>query len=77
MGIVTWVIAGWLAGVITRTNRNIWGDLLLGIAGALLAGFIVGGSVGGDENFVGSIIAATVAAIVLVFVKNWILGRSR
>lgn len=80
MGFISWIIvgivAGWLAGVITKSDRSIWGDLVLGLAGALLAGFIVEGSVGGDNGLIASIIAATVAAVVLVFVKNWILGRS-
>jgi len=80
MSIIAWIIvgivAGWLAGVITRSDRSIWGDLLLGLAGALLAGFIVEGAVGGDSSLIGSIIAATIAAVVLVLLKNWILGRS-
>ena len=80
MNIIAWIIiglvAGWLAGVITRSDRSIWGDLALGLAGALVAGFIVDGSVGGNNGLIGSIIAATIAAVVLVFVKNWILGRS-
>lgn len=80
MGIIGWIIigivAGWLAGKITGTDRSIWGDLILGLAGALLAGFIVEGSVGGDNGLISSLIAATIAAVVLVFVKNWILGRS-
>jgi uncharacterized membrane protein YeaQ/YmgE (transglycosylase-associated protein family) len=80
MGIIAWIIvgivAGWLAGIITRSDRSIWGDLVLGLAGALLAGFIVEGSVGGDNGLISSIIAATIAAAVLVLLKNWILGRS-
>jgi len=80
MNFIWWIIigiaAGWLAGVITKSDRSIWGDLVLGLAGALLAGFIVEGSVGGDNSLISSLIAATIAAVVLVFVKNWILGRS-
>jgi uncharacterized membrane protein YeaQ/YmgE (transglycosylase-associated protein family) len=78
---ITWIIvgiiAGWLAGVITRTDRGILGDLVLGLLGAIIAGWIVDGSVGGDSGFIGSIIAATIAAVVLVFLKNWILGRNK
>ena len=79
MGFLTWIIvgivAGWLAGVITRTDRSIWGDLLLGLAGAFVAGWIVDESVGGDAGFWGSIVAATIAAVILVFLKNMIMGR--
>ncbi len=79
MGFIAWIIigiaAGWLAGVITRTDRSIWGDLLLGLIGALVAGFIVDGAVGGDAGFFTSLFAATIAAVVLVLGKNMVLGR--
>jgi uncharacterized membrane protein YeaQ/YmgE (transglycosylase-associated protein family) len=69
------ILAGWLAGVITRTDRSIWGDLLLGLIGAFIAGLIVDGAVGGDAGFWPSLVAATIAAVVLVLIKNAILGR--
>ncbi len=75
MGFIAWIIgivAGWLAGVITRSDRSIWGDLLLGLAGAFVAGLVVDGV---GDSFWGSIVAATVAAVVLVLAKNMILGR--
>jgi len=79
MGFLTWIVvgilAGWLAGVTTRTNRSIWGDLVLGLIGALIAGWIVDESVGGDAGFWTSVIAATIAAVVLVFLKNMLMGR--
>ena len=79
MSWIAWIVigiaAGWLAGVITRTDRSIWGDLVLGLVGALVAGFIVDGAVGGDAGFFTSLVAATLAAVVLVLAKNWILGR--
>ena len=79
MNIILWIIlgiaAGWLAGVITRSDRSIWGDLALGLVGAFVAGLIVDGSVGGDAGFWGSLVAATIAAVILVFLKNMIMGR--
>ena len=81
MGFIAWIVigiaAGWVAGVITRTDRSIWGDLILGLIGALVAGLIVDGAVGGDGGFIGSLIAATIAAVVLVLIKNMILGRGK
>lgn len=68
------IVAGWLAGVITKTDRNIWGDLVLGLIGALVAGLIVG-NVGPDNNLLWSIIAATIAAVVLVLIKNMIMAN--
>ena len=79
MNFILWIIlgiaAGWLAGVITRSDRSIWGDLALGLVGAFVAGLIVDGSVGGDAGFWGSLVAATIAAVILVFLKNMIMGR--
>lgn len=75
--IVVGILAGWLAGVVTRTDRSIWGDLLLGLIGAFIAGIIVDNSVGGDAGFWGSLVAATIAAVVLVLIKNAIMSSRR
>jgi uncharacterized membrane protein YeaQ/YmgE (transglycosylase-associated protein family) len=79
MNFILWIIlgivAGWLAGVVTRTNRNIWGDLVLGLIGAFVAGLVVKGSVGGNAGFWSSLVAATIAAIILVWLKNLVMGR--
>lgn len=68
------LLAGWVAGVITRPDRNVWGDLALGLIAATMAGFAVDRSVGGDTGFWTSLIAATVAAVSVVMIKNAILG---
>ncbi|MDQ4045501.1 MAG: GlsB/YeaQ/YmgE family stress response membrane protein [Chloroflexota bacterium] len=79
MNFILWIIlgiaAGWLAGVITRTDRNIWGDLVLGLIGAFVAGLITDGLVGGDAGFWTSLVTATIAAVVLVLIKNAIFSR--
>jgi uncharacterized membrane protein YeaQ/YmgE (transglycosylase-associated protein family) len=79
MNFIAWIIvgiaAGWLAGVITKTNRGILGDLVLGLAGAFVAGLVTDGLVTGDSLIVSIIIAAIFAAI-LVWVKNMIMNRS-
>ncbi len=78
MGFIAWIIvgivAGWLAGLITKDDHSIWGDLILGLLGALVAGWFVQNSVGESAGIIGSIIAATIAAVILVFLKNWIMG---
>ena len=75
--VIVGIAAGWLAGVVTRTDRSIWGDLLLGLAGALIVGLITDGLVGGDSGLVVAIIASAVAAIILVLIKNSLFGGRR
>jgi uncharacterized membrane protein YeaQ/YmgE (transglycosylase-associated protein family) len=81
MGIIGWIIvgiaAGWLAGVVTRTDRSIWGDLVLGLAGALIAGFVTDDLVGGDSGLITSIIVAAIFATILVLAKNFIMNRNK
>lgn len=77
MTIIIWaiigIVAGWLAGKITNDDHSIWGDLILGLLGAFVAGYIFNQDLG-TNNLVFSIIAATIAAVILVLVKNWIMG---
>ncbi len=76
MWIVVGIAAGWLAGVITRTDRSIWGDLVLGLVGAFVAGLVTDGLVGGDAGLITSIIVAAIVAAILVWLKNLIMNRS-
>jgi uncharacterized membrane protein YeaQ/YmgE (transglycosylase-associated protein family) len=72
--LVVGVIAGWLAGVITRTDRGILGDLVLGVLGALLFGFVFNAV---NDNFIMEIISATIGAIILVIIKNFVMSRMK
>jgi uncharacterized membrane protein YeaQ/YmgE (transglycosylase-associated protein family) len=62
--------AGWLAGqVIKGGGFGVLGDIVVGVIGALLGGFLFrtfGVSTGG--GLLGSLIVATIGAIVLLFV---------
>jgi len=62
------LIAGWLASLLMKSGRQgIVEYLVIGVIGALLGGWLfslVGISAGG---FIGSLITATVGAIVLIF----------
>jgi uncharacterized membrane protein YeaQ/YmgE (transglycosylase-associated protein family) len=76
MGII-WVIligiaAGFLAGTIMKGRGFGWLiNLLLGLAGALIGGWLLGilGLNLGD-GIIGSLIAAVIGAVVLIFVVN-------
>ena len=59
-------VAGWLAGRIMHGGFGLLGDIVVGIIGAEIGGWLfalLGIAVGG---LIGSIIAATVGAIILI-----------
>ena len=41
--LVVGAIVGWLAGIITRSGGGLLFDIVVGIAGALIAGYLFGG----------------------------------
>lgn len=45
MGILLWIIlgaiSGWIASMIMKSNQSLLGDILLGIVGAVLGGFVM------------------------------------
>jgi uncharacterized membrane protein YeaQ/YmgE (transglycosylase-associated protein family) len=76
MSIIGWIIlgalAGWIAGFITKGGYGLFGDILCGIIGAMLAGWVTGALLGRDlvngfsvESLVVSILGAVV--VILVF----------
>ena len=83
MGILTWIILGLVAGVIGKLIMP--GDdpggfiitILLGIAGALVGGFIASalgfGTVSGFN--LGSIVIAVLGAILLLLIYRLVVGR--
>jgi uncharacterized membrane protein YeaQ/YmgE (transglycosylase-associated protein family) len=82
-GILGWIVIGALAGIIAKAimpGRDPGGcivTILLGVAGALLAGFI-GNAVGWYEAGEGAgFIAAIIGAILILFIYRLIGGRRR
>ena len=63
------LVAGWLAGKITSgSGFGVLGDIVIGVIGAFVGGFLfrlIGISAGGT---LGSIIVATIGAVVLVLI---------
>ena len=67
------IAAGWLAGQIMKGGGfGILGDLIVGVIGALLGGFIFGRLGIGAGGLLGSLVVATIGAIILLFLLRLI-----
>ena len=81
MNIIAWIvfgaIAGWLASLITNTGEGLLGDIILGIVGALIGGWIMRAlGYGGVSGFnLYSFIVAILGAIVLLLVVKAFQNR--
>jgi len=82
MGIIAWIIvgliAGWLAGLIMKGGGyGLIGDLILGLIGALVGGWLFSLIMPSAEpsGLIGSIIVATIGAVVLVAIVRLVRGR--
>jgi uncharacterized membrane protein YeaQ/YmgE (transglycosylase-associated protein family) len=70
---LTGLIAGWLAGLVMKGGGyGIEGDLVVGVLGAVLGGFLFGALGISAGGFAGSIVVATVGAVVLIFLLRLI-----
>ncbi|HKW19820.1 MAG TPA: GlsB/YeaQ/YmgE family stress response membrane protein [Ktedonobacterales bacterium] len=87
MNILAWIIvggiAGWLASLVVEgTGLGILGDIIAGIVGALIGGFIVSlllpGSFGFSGFNIGSLIIAFIGAVILLLILRLVgVGRHR
>lgn len=84
MGLLSWIIvgliAGWLAGVVMKGGGyGIVGDIIIGIVGAILGGFLASSLFGVQTPVDGinitSIIIAFLGAVILVAILRAIGGR--
>ena len=82
-GFLGWIIIGALAGIIAKAimpGKDPGGcivTILLGVAGALLAGFL-GNALGWYRSGQGAgFIAAIIGAIIILFVYRLVAGRRR
>ena len=80
MGILIWLIVGgvvgWLASIIMRTDaqQGILMNVIVGIVGALLAGFIISPMLGvgtiNDGVSVGTFLVSLIGAVILLAIVN-------
>lgn len=72
MGIILWIvfgaIAGWIASAVMKTNEGIFMDIILGIVGAVVGGWLMSlAGYGGVSGFnIYSFVVAILGAIVLI-----------
>ena len=84
MGIISWIILGLIAGfigskIVDRQGQGFWLDIVLGIVGAVIGGFLF--SLVGAGGITGlnlySLVVAVIGAIVVLLIRNAVTGRSR
>ena len=82
MGVIAWIILGLVAGfigskVVNKTGSGLLMDIVLGIVGAVVGGFIFAqfGSAGVTGFNVYSMIVAIIGAIVVLVIYHAIVGR--
>jgi uncharacterized membrane protein YeaQ/YmgE (transglycosylase-associated protein family) len=79
-GIIAWIlvglIAGWLAGLAMRGGGyGVLGDIIVGLIGALVGGFLMSYFVQGTVGLWGSIFVAFLGACILIAIVRAIAGR--
>src|SRR2546426_8735683 len=73
--LVVGLIAGFLASVVMRGGGyGIVGDIIIGIVGAFIGGFLVSLLVLGASGFVGTIIVAFIGACILIATLRAVSG---
>jgi len=73
--LVIGAVAGWLAGLIySGEGFGLIGNIIVGILGAIIAGFLSPGFLQ-FPGIVGQIISAAIGAIILLFLVNFVYRR--
>lgn len=83
MSIIGWIvlglIAGWIASKImgTSSSQGILMDIVLGVVGAIVGGFIFSAfGAGGVTGFnIWSLIVATIGAVIIIWLYHALAGR--
>lgn len=84
MGFIAWIvfgaIAGWIASILLKTNeqQGIFGNIIVGIIGAAVGGWISGflfDGAGVTGFNIRSFIIAVIGAIVFLMIKGAITGK--
>jgi uncharacterized membrane protein YeaQ/YmgE (transglycosylase-associated protein family) len=85
MGLLTWIvvglIAGWLAGLMMKgSGYGVLGDILLGVVGAVIGGFLAGALFNVADPVSGfnitTLVTAFIGAVIVVALVRALPGRS-
>jgi len=63
-------VAGWVAGKVMKSEKSIFFNIVLGIAGGIIGPFALSLIGLRDSGLIGSLISSTVGAIIIIY-----LGR--
>ena len=83
MYVLSWIVlgavAGWITGRLLKgTKSGPWMDIVMGIAGAVVGGFLIlYGGIPGRFELVSTTLSATLGAIVLTLLAAIVNGRKR
>lgn len=71
------ILVGWLASVVTGTGGGLIFDMVAGIVGALIAGWLFGGGASflGGAITIMSVFYSVVGAIILLLIVGLVRGR--
>ncbi len=84
MGLLSWIIvgliAGWLAGLVVRGGGfGVLGDIILGVVGALIGGFIASALFNVPDPISGinitTLIIAFIGAVIVIWLLRALSGR--
>ena len=82
MGILSWIILGLIAGfigskIVNRQGQGFWLDIVLGIVGALVGGFLFDlfGASGVTGLNIYSMVVAIVGSVIVLVIYNALTGR--
>jgi len=73
--IIVGAIAGFIADKLVKNTYGLVGDILIGIAGSFIGGWLFGLFGLEAAGLIGQVIAALVGAVVLLLVINWFKNR--
>lgn len=80
MNIIAWIVigglAGWLASMVMGTNdqQGCLMDVVIGIIGAIVGGFLLGLVGFGGDGFIPSLFTAFLGAVVVLFGKRQLMS---